>query len=218
MYKTLHQEDPVKLVIVDLDNTLWRGVVAEGEEIDGFTNEGWPLGLAEALLYLKKRGIALAIASQNEESKIREVWPQIMHGRVALEDFAAVKIDWTPKADKIDAILRTLHILPRQTLFIDDNPVERTMMLSMFPGMRALGKYPYYLKRILLWSPELQVPRITTESSERTGLLQAQMARESMRKEMSRDEFLATLGVSVEATGGGVCRRCKLSSCIRIDQ
>lgn len=200
MYKTLHQEDPVKLVIVDLDNTLWRGIIAEGGEIDGLTNEGWPLGLMEALVYLKKRGIILAIASQNEESKIRALWPQLMHGKVAIDDFAVVKINWRPKVDNIDEILKVVNILPRHTVFIDDSPVERSRVQSLFPEMRVLGKYPYYLKRVLLWSPETQVVSITAESAKRSEMVQSQVVRENARREMSRDDFLATLGIKIEIT------------------
>ena len=198
MYKTLRQEDPVKLVIVDLDNTLWRGVIAEGDEIDGLTTEGWPLGLMEALVYLKKRGIILAIASQNEDSKIRALWPQVMHGKMAIDDFAVVKINWQPKVENIDEILKVVNVLPRHAVFIDDSPVERFSVQSAFPDMRVLGKYPYYLKRVLLWSPETQVPSITAESAQRSEMIQSQLVRESARREMSRDEFLSTLQVKVD--------------------
>ena len=198
MYKTLVQEDAVKLVIVDLDNTLWRGVIGEGEEIDGLTNEGWPLGLTEALAYLRKRGVVLAIASQNEESKIRAVWPQIMHDKISIDDFAVIKINWKPKVDNIEEILRVVNVLPRHTVFIDDNPVERARVQSVFPEMRVLGRYPYYLKRILLWSPETQVPFITAESSTRSEAIRSQVVREDARLHMTREEFLATLNVKVE--------------------
>jgi len=62
MHRTLKQQDTVKLVAVDLDDTLWRGVAADGSL--GIL-EGWPMGFMEALLFLKKRGILLAIISKN---------------------------------------------------------------------------------------------------------------------------------------------------------
>jgi len=200
MYKTLNQEDGVKLVIVDLDNTLWRGVVAEGEEIDGQTNEGWPLGLMEALIYLKKRGIVLAIASQNEESKIRALWPQMMHGKVEIDDFAVVKINWRPKVENIEEILKVVNVAPRHTVFIDDSPVERSRVQSVFPEIRVLGKYPYYLRRVLLWSPETQVPWVTPESAKRSEMIQSQVVRETARQGMSRESFLATLAIELETS------------------
>ena len=65
----------IKLVAVDLDDTLWRGVAADGT-IGAM--EGWPMGLMETLLHLKKRGILLAIVSKNDEQLIRAKWNDII--------------------------------------------------------------------------------------------------------------------------------------------
>jgi FkbH-like protein len=88
-------------------------------------------------------------------------------------------------------ILATVNILPRSVLFIDDNPVERAAMRQAFPDMRILGCHPYYIRRILLWSSETQVPSITEESAKRTGMVQAQLEREKQKSFMSREDFLA---------------------------
>jgi len=194
MYRTIRQADQVKIVIVDLDDTLWRGVVAE----EGLAlTEGWPLAVAEALIFLKKRGVLLAIVSKNDEARIRELWPYIYGGRLELEDFASVKINWEPKADNIERILAEVNLLPRSAVFIDDNPVERAGVAAAFPDLRILATSPYTWRRILLWSAETQVAYITDESARRTEMIQAQVARESARTRMSRAEFLATLDVSV---------------------
>jgi FkbH-like protein len=195
MFRTVRQADAIKLVIVDLDDTLWRGVLAEGSQITLTTSEGWPIGLVEALLYLKRRGILLAIASKNEEARVRELWEQIYRGRLELEDFAAAKINWAPKVDNIEAILRQVNVLPRNTLFIDDNPVERAAVKAAFPEIRTLGEDIYDLRRVLLWSAETQVPVLTAESARRTEMVQAQAAREEARTRLSREEFLQTLNV-----------------------
>lgn len=76
-------------MVVDLDDTLWNGVSGDMPEVDYTMIKGRPTGLAEALLYLKKRGILLAIISKNEESRIREIWPKIFGRRLSLTDFAA---------------------------------------------------------------------------------------------------------------------------------
>ncbi len=198
MYRTIRQIDMVKIVIIDLDDTLWRGVVAELTEITGAAVEGWPLGFAEALGYLKRRGVLLAIVSKNEESRITELWNRL-HGnqRLSLDDFVVRKINWRPKADNIEEILQEVNLLPRSAVFIDDNPAERGAVKAAFPDMRVLGPNPYVWRRILLWSAETQVAGITSESAARTQMVQAQVARETQRKRLSRDEFLATLGVEV---------------------
>src|ERR1700722_3689044 len=97
LHRVVMQADAVKLVVVDLDDTLWRGVIGEMEEISDLIAEGWPIGVVEALAFLKQRGILLAIISKNEESLIRELWPRIFREKLPLSDFAAIRINWEPK-------------------------------------------------------------------------------------------------------------------------
>ena len=197
MLRTLRQIDQVKLVIVDLDDTLWRGVVAEDGIDRPMVIEGWPAGFIEALNFLKKRGILLAIASKNDETRIRELWPALVGSRLELTDFASIKINWNPKPDNIEQILTETNLLPRNVVYIDDNPVERAAVGEAFPGMRMLGSNPYYLRRVLLWAAETQVAYITDESSRRTEMIRAQVERETSRTRMSRADFLQTLDVRI---------------------
>ena len=86
-------------------------------------------------------------------------------------------------------------MLPRNVVFIDDNPVERDAVKAAFPDMRVIGDDPYELRSLLLWAPETQVPYITNESVRRTEMVQAQVQREAARKRLSREEFLQTLEI-----------------------
>jgi FkbH-like protein len=196
-YRMLKQEDSVKMVITDLDDTLWRGVVGDAETVAGDEMEGWPIGYAEALAYLKKRGIILAIVSKNEESVIRQIWPKLLKNRLSLDDFAFVKINWKTKAENVSEIVATANLLPKSVVFIDDNPVERESVKAALPGIRVLGNDPYTIKRVLMWSPETQVRSISDESSRKTELTKAQAQREEQRKAMSREDFLKSLLVQV---------------------
>jgi FkbH-like protein len=197
MRRTVRQLDQVKLVAVDLDDTLWRGIAAEGEGGDD-PIEGWPLGIIEALHFLKKRGVLLAIVSKNDEARIAQLWDQIMRGRMSLDDFAVRRINWRPKAENLEDILREVNILPRSVVFIDDNPVERAGVKAALPDVRVLGAHPYLIRRILLWAPETQVSVVTDESARRTEMVRAQVEREADRKQMSRGDFLASLNVKVK--------------------
>ena len=187
IFRVLRQIDAVKLIIVDLDDTLWHGVSGDTDDV---TFDGWAAGLEEALFYLKRRGILLAIASKNEEDQIRDLWPKVFGKRLSMSDFAAVKINWRRKAENVQEILSEVNLLPRNTIFIDDNPAERAAMLHAFPDMRVLGRYPYYFKRILLWSPETQGTIVSNESERRTEMIQAQIGREIMRVGTTREDFL----------------------------
>ena len=194
MYRTTLQLDPVKLVAVDLDDTLWRGVAAEGTL---GVAEGWPMGFMETLLYLKKRGIILAIVSKNEEEFIQANWNRIVGGQIKLEDFAVRKINFQSKVQNLAEILSEVNLRPQNVVMVDDHPVERSAIQQQLPGVRVLGSHLYYLKRILLWAPETQTPVITTESGSKTAMVQAQLEREAVRKTLSQEEFLQTLDLRV---------------------
>lgn len=197
MLRTAKQRDPVKLVVVDLDDTLWNGVQGENESVGPEMLAGWPMGIVEALAYLKKRGILLAIISKNEEEQVRKAWPEIFGEIFSLDDFAAVRINFLPKAENMAEILTGINVLPESVVFIDDNPVERKAMKSAFPEIRVLPPEHYYWRRILLWSPETQVREITEEAEARAEMMKNQLEREKERVAMSRQDFLCSLEVEV---------------------
>ncbi len=72
------------------------------------------MGLIETLLFLKKRGILLAIVSKNDEQFIVSNWNQIVQGQIALTDFAARKINFRSKADNLAEILREMNLRPAE--------------------------------------------------------------------------------------------------------
>ena len=202
MYRTLRQIDQVKMVCVDLDDTLWRGVLAEEAVLDDIdvhlAREGWPLGVAEALLVLKRRGMLLCILSKNDEARARAIFEKVYRGHLALEDFAILKINWAPKAENLRAAMAEANVLPRSVVFLDDNPVERAAIKQAFPEVRVIEAPHYYWRRILLWSAETQTATITPESARRTEMVRAQAEREALRAEASREDFLAGLRLRVE--------------------
>jgi FkbH-like protein len=195
--KIAEQRDPVKLIIVDLDDTLWRGVAAEGEGLDVDQRiEGWPVGLAEALLFFKKRGGLLAICSKNEEAPTVERFNAIWRGAITLDDFACVRINWQPKSQNILGILNEVNLLPANCVFIDDNDRELSEVKAAIPEIRCLGGNHYDWRRIILRSSETQVPFVSEESSRRTELVRAISQRQASANTaagLSREEWLASL-------------------------
>jgi FkbH-like protein len=190
MLRVVRQTDSVKLVVTDLDDTLWHGVSGDMTDVGPHMLEGWPRGVMEALSYLKKRGILLAIISKNEESRIREIWPKIFGQGLNLSDFAAVMINWRSKAENMQELLHGVNLLPRSVVFIDDSPAERAAMAQAFPDMRIIGRQPYYLRSTLLWSTETQVVALTEEATKRTEMVRAQLQREELRAQLTREDFL----------------------------
>ena len=197
MYRTLRHVDAVKLVIVDLDDTLWRGVLAEQDALTPDVREGWPLGMAEALTVLKRRGILLAIVSKNDLDRISAMWDDIFLGVLRLEDFAAVQINWGSKPDNVRQVIADVNLLPSSVVYIDDNAAERAAVQRALPEVRVLGANIYEVRRILLWSAETQVSTLTEESLNRTEMVKSQAQRDAVRAKLPREAFLRELNVQV---------------------
>ncbi|MEK6388692.1 HAD-IIIC family phosphatase [Paraburkholderia sp. SIMBA_009] len=195
--KIVAQRNPVKLIIVDLDDTLWRGVAAEGEGLNPSERiEGWPIGLVEALLFYKKRGGLLAICSKNDEAPTIERFNAIWRGAITLDDFASVRINWQPKSQNIREIMKEVNLLPGNCVFIDDNDRELSEVKAAIPEIRCLGGNHYDWRRIILRSAETQVPVVTEESARRTELVRAISQREAsveVESGASREAWLASL-------------------------
>jgi FkbH-like protein len=198
MLRTLRQMDSVKMICVDLDDTMWRGVQAEADYVDiNVAIEGWPVAIAEALAVLKRRGVILALVSKNTLENIERIWKTLYASTLPLEDFAIKKVNWRSKSENIAEALAEANLLPRNVVFLDDNPVERAAAKQAFPDLRVIDSSHYYWKRILLWSPETQPAVITAESSQRTDMIKAQIVREAQRKAVPHEEFLRDLQLRV---------------------
>lgn len=199
MLQALAGQQAIKLIITDLDNTLWKGVLAEEDQIiPGDHTEGWPIGYAEALMECQRRGILLAIASKNDEARTREHFRQVWYGRIRLEDFCSVQINWRPKSENIAEILRQVNVLPEQVLFIDDNPLEIAEVQRAFPTLRVLTGDPHRWRQELLYGVPFQVPRITAEAQQKTALLQAKITREAELGQTDRAGYLRDLQLQAE--------------------
>lgn len=198
LYRTVHQIDAVKLVIFDLDDTLWRGQIAEhyGDGVAWPQSHGWPVGLWDAVYQLRGRGILTALCSKNDEGLVRERWGRASHW-LTMDDFTLRAINWQPKAENVAALMRQASLTPKSVVFVDDNPVEREAVRSAFPAIRTIGANPYLTRRILLWSSETQVAFLSTESRNRDAMMRAQQEREQARAVLSREAFLEGLGCTV---------------------
>ena len=190
--------DPVKLIITDLDNTLWEGVLAEQDIIEGWRHtEGWPLGYAEALIQCQQRGILLAICSKNDTEQTLENFKMVWKSKITLDDFCSIQINWEAKSKNIAKILAETNVLPQNTLFIDDNPLEIAEVKRFFPEIRVLTVPQESWRRILLFSPETQISSITEESKKRTVLINAKKARDEIIRTLPREEFLKSLNLEL---------------------
>jgi FkbH-like protein len=96
-------------------------------------------------------------------------------------------------------LLTTVNLLPSNVVYVDDNPVERQNMKLAFPEMRVLGANPYLTRRALLWSPETQLATLSQEALRRTDMVTKQIERESLKRNVSREDFLKSLKVRLSS-------------------
>jgi FkbH-like protein len=199
-FRVARQMDQVKLVIFDLDNTIWRGQIAE-HYTPGTTHPPhatWPLGIWEAIHHLRWRGILVAICSKNDFDVVERRWSSaITLPWLKLSDFVSIKINWKTKVENIQDIMGEMNLTAKGVVFVDDSPIERESVKAAFPNIRVMGSDPFQTRRILLWAPETQLLTLTTESQNREGMIRQQIARESEKRTMTREDFLVGLGCSV---------------------
>ncbi len=203
LHRVVQQVDQVKIVIFDLDNTLWGGQIAEhyeaGREWPRSEYDYWPLGVWEAVHHLRRRGIVVSLCSKNDESLVRDRWSRAVNlPWISFEDFVAPKINWKPKSENVRAILSELNLTSKSALFVDDNPVERSEVLSGVPGIRAIGGNPLLNRRILLWSAETQRSVMTDESTNRETSYRGILARNAEMESMDRESFLQSLQTRIQ--------------------
>lgn len=201
LHRVAQQVDQVKIVIFDLDNTLWRGQIAEhyetGREWPFIDN--WPIGMWETVHHLRRRGILVSLCSKNDESLVRERWSRAVNlPWISLDDFIAPKINWNRKSENIRAILSELHLTSKSAVFVEDSPVERSEVLNGVPGIRAIGGNPFVTRRILLWSAETQRSVMTDESTNRETSYRGIIARNAEIAMMDRQSFLQSLQIRIQ--------------------
>lgn len=194
-----------KCVVLDLDNTLWGGVVGEdglsGIRL-GHTSPGSEfVEFQEFLRALSQRGILLAVNSKNNPDDALEVIRS--HESMILREsaFSAVRINWRPKHDNMIEIAEELNIGVDSLVFVDDNPDERALMRQALPQVLTV-ELPHdasLYRSVLEDLPQLQVLAVTEEDRMRVGHLYANRQRQEVKIDAaSLDDYLRSLAVAVE--------------------
>jgi FkbH-like protein len=183
-----------KCLVLDLDNTLWGGVIGE----DGLA--GIQLGAGAAgeafvafqdyLLELKAKGIVLAVCSKNDEAVAREPFDKHAAMRIAMSDVAVFVANWETKAENIRTIATTLDLGLDALVFVDDNPVERQTVRQFLPEVDVVP---------LPADPALYVQALADHLSLETSALTAEdVARTEQYRARAEAAALAAAHVSLD--------------------
>ena len=174
-----------KCIVLDLDNTLWGGVLGE-DGISGIKIGGDYPGKAfaffqKSLLQLSKAGVILAICSKNNEADVLEAWDKNPFMVLKKEHFAAYRINWTDKATNIKEMANELNLGLDSFVFVDDNPTERELIKQMLPMVSVpdFPSQPYELPTFFkqLVDDYFKVYSITEEDKNKTEQYKANAAR-----------------------------------------
>ena len=197
---------PKKCLVLDLDNTLWGGVLGE-EGPDGIRiAEGDPVGEAFrafqlAIKGVQGRGLLLAACSKNNRADVEEAFRLRPEMPLGLEDFAAVRINWEPKHANIRDIAAELNIGTDSLVFVDDNPAECELVRQMLPEVTTvqLPRDPSSYAGLLLDMPELERLAIVAEDRRKTEQYREQAERDASRQAVAGDmqSYLESLGTVV---------------------
>ncbi len=190
-----------KCLVLDLDNTLWGGVIGD-DGLEGIRlGQGSPQGEAflavqRYALGLARRGIILAVCSKNDEANALlpfEQHPEMILKRTDISCFVA---NWNDKASNLREIARQLNIGLDALVFVDDNPFERNIVRRELPmvAVPELPDDPAFFPEFISAAGYFEALHLTQEDLERTQLYQANSKREQMRASATdMDSYLRSL-------------------------
>ena len=179
-----------KCLVLDLDNTLWGGVIGD-DGLGGIQlGQGSPEGEAfsafqQYALALRERGVILAVCSKNDESNAREPFEKHTEMVLRLDDISCFVANWTDKASNLKTIAQRLNIGLDSLVFVDDNPAERAIVRQMLPQVavpempadpagyvRALERHRFF-QTLFLEAEDFKRTDFYRANAERDALLQA---------------------------------------------
>jgi len=191
---------PCKCLVLDLDNTLWGGVLGEDGLAGIALGEDHPGSAYKAFQRVvrgyRDRGVLLAIASKNNLADVDELFASHRDMVLARDQFAALQVHWNDKASSLRAIAADLNIGVDSLAFFDDNPVERDWVRAQLPEVTVIDvpADPLRYSDALDDSGAFDHLVITAEDRQRAGQYQSEVARRDLEQSAtSVDEFLRAL-------------------------
>ena len=187
-----------KAIVLDCDNTLWKGTVGE-DGVSGIQISERFLQLQRFMLEKKREGLILCLASKNVEADVLDVFRSREDMLLREGDIVAMRVNWQPKSDNIRALAEELNLGLDSFVLIDDNPLECAEVESACPEVLALQVGPAEDPTTLLKSLwPLDVLGVTEEDRRRSEMYRENLARDRFAKaSRSLADFLAGLELVV---------------------
>eukprot|EP00966_Prymnesium_polylepis_P303302 7006212-Prymnesium_polylepis.2 len=188
---------PFKIVCVDCDNTLWRGVVAE----DGPDALQPNLELQRRLKLCSKRGLLLVTCSKNVFADVQAAFQAHPEWPLGLSDFALHKVNWKAKSVNVRDAAAELRISELQAVvFIDDNPVEIAEVQSSCPEVTTINVPEDFTSKYWHNCWALDSFRVTKEDANKTSMVRAELQRKHATKSMTFADFIDALNLKISTS------------------
>jgi FkbH-like protein len=210
-----------KVLVTDLDDTIWGGIVGE-DGVDGIKlGAGYPgaayLNVQRAMLDLSRRGILLAVCSKNNPAEALDALANHPDMLLRPEHFAAMRIGWNDKAEGLEALAADLNVSTDSLAFLDDNPLEREWVRSRLPEVTVieLPADPMQFARTLRHAPVFERLELSDEDRSRGRYYAEQRLRSEMQQAAgSLEDFYRSLRMQVRVepvTAATLTRAAQLS-------
>lgn len=195
-----------KCIVLDLDNTLWGGIVAEdgweGIQVDvnDAVGESY-LAFQRYLKALKARGILLAVCSKNDRKIAEQAFINNKNMLLSLNDFASFQANWEDKASNIKTIAKEINIGLDSMVFVDDNPAEREIVRMHLPEVTVIDmpEDPAYYIDALERAHAFEWVQLTAEDYARAESYEKNRDRIKLQQISSNyDEYLINLEMEAD--------------------
>ncbi|HUE16330.1 MAG TPA: HAD-IIIC family phosphatase [Planctomycetaceae bacterium] len=210
-----------RVVVLDLDNTLWGGVLGEdgleGVQIGGDYPGNAYAAFQRALKAVARRGVALAVCSKNDRDLALRALETLPEMQIRSADLAAHRINWQAKWLNIQEIAEELNLGLESVLYVDDNPVEREAVRRNLPAVKVLDlpADPADYAEALSTCPWLQTAGVTAEDRQRGDAYHARRkVQEERQAAANLTDFYAGLEMRLEfqpLNPGNLARAAQLS-------
>jgi FkbH-like protein len=191
---------PAKCLALDLDNTLWGGVIGDDGMAGIQVGDDYPGNAFKAfqrsVLALMDRGVLIAVVSKNNEEVAKAAFQQHPEMLIRWEHLSAARINWEPKSKNLREIAAELNIGADAIVFADDNPVERAEVRANAPEVLVLDLPPNPLEycAALASCPFFDQTAVSEEDRSRGGMYRQQRARREFEQRFETvEDFLHSL-------------------------
>ena len=194
-----------RVLILDLDNTVWGGVIGD-DGLEGIKiAQGDPTGEAHLAvqrmaLDLRQRGVVIAVSSKNTDEVARQPFQQHPEMLLKLDHIAVFQANWNDKATNIQAIAKELSLGLDAMVFLDDNPAERGLVRTLLPQVAVpeLPEEPASYARTLAAAGYFEAVVFAAEDLKRAGFYQDNAKRAELQKQVGGvDAYLASLDMTI---------------------